>query len=161
VFEETFRRLAQTYVTRRYLESTEADEGFRKCLLVDTSFVKNQYGRTVLGPNPTDRGRKATKVSLLTDINGVPLQVNFHPGNRHDSQTLPHLLQEASRHLGNSMTAFTGLIADKGYDSHDCRTACRMRGLRPHFRKKEDASRAQKTILHKELEGLLNVLSRA
>ena len=29
-------------------------------LVVDTSFVKNVYGRDVTGRNPTDRGRKAT-----------------------------------------------------------------------------------------------------
>jgi putative transposase len=41
-------------------------------LAADTSFVKNVYGKDVTGRNPTDRGRKATKVSLLTDCRGAP-----------------------------------------------------------------------------------------
>ena len=40
-------------------------------LVVDTSFVKNVHGKDVTGRNPTDRGRKATKISLLTDSHGT------------------------------------------------------------------------------------------
>ena len=53
--------------------------------LVDTSFVKKQYW---LGKNPTDRGRKATKVSLLIDGVGTPIEMAFHPANKHDCCTL-------------------------------------------------------------------------
>ena len=37
---------------------------------VDTSFVNNALGRDVVDRNPTYRGRKATKVSLLVDAKG-------------------------------------------------------------------------------------------
>jgi putative transposase len=53
-------------------------------LVVDTSFVKNVYGKDVTGRNPTDRGRKATKASLLTDSQGTPLACVFHKGNKSD-----------------------------------------------------------------------------
>mmetsp|Transcript_101 Transcript_101/g.478 ORF Transcript_101/g.478 Transcript_101/m.478 type:complete len:163 (-) Transcript_101:751-1239(-) len=34
---------------------------------IDASFVKNQYGRDCVGKNHADRGRRATKVSLLNE----------------------------------------------------------------------------------------------
>ena len=37
---------------------------------VDSSYVKNQYGREGVGKNHTDRGRKATKLSLVVDQAG-------------------------------------------------------------------------------------------
>ena len=62
-------------------------------LVVDTTFVKNVYGKDVVGRNPTDRGR--FKVSLLTDSQGTPLCSVFHKAN--NSQTLKHLLETANR----------------------------------------------------------------
>ena len=87
---------------------------------VDTSFVKNVFGKDVTGRNPTDRGRKATKVSLLTDRRGTPLCSVFHKGNKSDILTLKHLLDTASRKT-NQLHAYDALMADKGYDSATCR----------------------------------------
>ena len=55
VFEETYRRLLvlRNRRPRRYC--------------VDSTYVKNQYGRDMIGKNPTDRGRNATKLSVLVD----------------------------------------------------------------------------------------------
>ena len=50
-------------------------------LVIDTSFVKNVHGKDVVGKNPTDRGRKATKVSLLCDGYGTPLCSVLHKAN--------------------------------------------------------------------------------
>ena len=36
--------------------------------IVDSTYVKNAYGRTGLGRNPVDRGRKALKVSAISKI---------------------------------------------------------------------------------------------
>jgi hypothetical protein len=59
VFKRAFEDLRSKYLTLP-----------RKALIADCSFVKNIYGRCVVGRNPTDRGRKATKVSLLADERG-------------------------------------------------------------------------------------------
>ena len=98
-------------------------------LVVDTSFVKNQYGRDVLGRNPTDRARKATKVSMLADADGVPLAFHFHPANKHDSGTIGHLLDTASRKAGGNLQSHESLYADKGYDAASCRSQCVKHGL--------------------------------
>jgi hypothetical protein len=64
VFEHAFSDLRSLYL-----------ELPRRPLIVDCSFVKNIYGRDVVGRNPTDRGRRATKVSLLADTRGAPLGI--------------------------------------------------------------------------------------
>ncbi len=79
-------------------------------LAVDTSFVKNVFGKDVTGRNPTDRGRKATKVSLLTDHRGTPLCSVFHKANKSDILTLKHLLDTSSRKT-NQLHAYNALSA--------------------------------------------------
>ena len=61
VFEEAYAATLNTY--KRICPPT------RYC--IDSSFVKNAYGRQGIGRNPTDRGRRATKLSVVTDQNGV------------------------------------------------------------------------------------------
>jgi hypothetical protein len=56
--------------------------------VVDTTFVKNVFGRNCVGWNPFDRGRKATKVSAVVDHKGIPLSYSFHRANKNDSRTL-------------------------------------------------------------------------
>jgi transposase len=83
-----------------------------KILVADTSFVKNVYGRDVLGKNPTDRGRRATKISLLTDGLGMPVTAVFHQANRSDCKTLPHLLTTANRKVPGILAKFSMITAD-------------------------------------------------
>ena len=97
-------------------------------LIADTSFVKNVHGTQVLGKNPTDRGRKATKISLLTDKQGTPLCTVFHKANKNDCLTLRHLLSTAARKT-DIVRHYRELLADRGYDSQDCRGVCSAFGL--------------------------------
>ena len=73
VFERAFSDLRSLYLLLP-----------RRPLIADCSFVKNVYGRDVVGRNPTDRGRRATKISLLADTRGAPLQTCVHTENRAD-----------------------------------------------------------------------------
>lgn len=105
-------------------------------LCTDTTFVKNVRCRgSVLGRNNTDRGRKATKVSILTDGVGSPLSFCFHPANRNDYTILRHLRDTASRTVG-PLDRFQIIYADKGYDSQTCRSTCVRHGLMPSIPKR-------------------------
>ena len=104
VFEDAFYEMVRARPTKN------------TTLIADTSFVKNVHGTQVLGRNPTDRGRKATKVSLLTDKQGTPLCTVFHKANKNDCCTLRHLLSTAARKT-NIVGRYKELLADKGYDS--------------------------------------------
>jgi len=121
VFETAFSGLAK-------LAGDRASQR-RSVLCTDTSYVKNIQGRgPTLGRNHTDRGRKATKVSVLTDDKGIPLHFCFHPANKNDCTLLRHLLDSASRCIG-PLGRFQSLYADKGYDSQTCRTLCSLHGI--------------------------------
>jgi transposase len=117
VFEDGFYNLVSTYTARHKLP-----------LIADTSYVKNVHGRDVLGRNHTDRGRNATKVSLISDSRSVPIALAFHRGNRNDCRTLAHILAVAAR-KSCCIEDHRSLHADKGYDSTACRNACRRFGL--------------------------------
>lgn len=99
-------------------------------LVLDTSFVKNVHGSDVLGPNPTDRGRKASKLSLLTDSRGTPLCAVLHKANKNDALTLKHTLETFKRKV-SCHDNFSSLLADKGYDASHCRIVCENHNLKP------------------------------
>ena len=84
VFEDAFKNLSSMYLRNNI-----------NGLIVDASFIKNVFGRELIGSNHTDRGRNATKVSLLTDLRGIPLAATYQKPNQHDSQSLRHLLTTA------------------------------------------------------------------
>jgi transposase len=89
-------------------------------IVTDTTFVKNIFGQDNCGRNPTDRGRKATKVSLITNEAGDPLSCTFHPANKADCTILRHTLDEFYRK--RSAKTYSCIHADKGYDSQTCRS---------------------------------------
>lgn len=118
LFERAFHDLLKYYLRRR--------GGLSKNVVVDTSFVKNVWGRDCLGKSPVDRGRKATKVSVLTDGVGTPLHLLFHPGNKNDGKTLSHMLQNVK----NKLVDIRGrsLFGNKAYDTGPCRDAIQRHG---------------------------------
>ena len=126
VFENAFYECVRDYKRKRSRNrNSKQNKG-----VIDTSYVKNVFGCDVVGKNPTDRGRKATKVSLLVDGTGTPLATTFHRGNRHDCKTLKHSLNTAERHVGVKGW-LSSIYGDKGYDSSECRTICKEYGARP------------------------------
>ena len=126
VFEHAHQQLLHFYTKR----------GLSSHVVVDTSFVKNVYGRDCLGKSPVDRGRRATKVSIAVDAVGTPLQLLFHPGNKNDSRTLPHLLARLSRH---TLVKGKMIFADKGYDTSYCDETIRSYGLQNSVSRKRSS----------------------
>lgn len=127
VFDAAYSRALQTYKrlfpTRHYC--------------VDSSYVKNAFGREGVGRNHTDRGRKALKLSVVVDQHGISHGVCCHPGNRPDVCLFESALQAMIVDLeGRPM------YADKGYDSRHNREVCRRHGLQDRiFRRKSKPTR--------------------
>lgn len=113
VLEKIWITILDQYSTARLSQSPH----WFKELSVDTSMIKNVKGRDCVGPNPTDRGRKATKVSFIIDQAMVPVSCQFYPANHNDITTLiPAVQGIACRiHLDNRYRSV--LAADKGYVS--------------------------------------------
>ena len=77
----------------------------------DTTFVKNIYGTQTIGRNPTDRGRSATKLSVIVNQEGCVSNLVMFPANVSDQRVLQRTLDRAQLRRGVAMHA------DKGYDS--------------------------------------------
>ena len=116
VFRVAYQNLLRLYSRRRR----------PRYYAVDSSFVKNIYGSDCVGRNPTDRGRKASKMPCIVDDLGVPFGVLFTPANQSDLKLFDSTLNSTLTPLDLGKE----LYADKGYDSKANRAVCARHGLR-------------------------------
>jgi len=79
-------------------------------LITDSFTVKSMDGSSGIGRNPTDRGRKGIKVSLICDDRKIATAVHISSANTHDSKLLVPTCNE-------SFTNLTGMecLADSAY----------------------------------------------
>jgi transposase len=106
VFEQAYRALLK--LDRR----TTSRKNRFAC--IDSTFVKNVYGRDCVGRNPIDRGRNATKVSALVDQDGIPLSLVFFPGNISDQRTVHRRVCEPDVSFGGRRcTPTRGMTQEK------------------------------------------------
>src|SRR3954464_6697464 len=84
---------------------------------MDGAMTKAPLGGEATGKNPTDRAKKGTKRSLLTDGRGVPLGLEVAGANRPDMElvgaTLSSIPVERPKPTPKKPQHFLG---DKGYD---------------------------------------------
>ena len=121
IFEKAYRRLL-ALCNRRKRDGT--------FLAIDTTFVKNVFGTDVLGRNPTDRGRKATKVVAVVDERGLPHRLGFLPANVSDYKVLHSVLPLPEDEKGCKV------YADKGFDSDAIRNVIQDAGFEPRIPKR-------------------------
>ncbi len=101
------------------------------------------------GPNPTDRGKKGTKRSLLTEGRGIPIGVSVDGANRHDMKLVEPTLESI---VADRPTPQPGqlqrLCLDKGYDFPEVKQLVARYGYTAHIR-----SRGQERIEKQTLPG--------
>ena len=93
-----------------------------------------EKGGSLTGPNPTDRGKKGSKLHVLSDAEGMPLVVGVSAANVHDSQALQPLIAAVPAirsRRGPRRRRPATLRADKAYQSAEHRTWLRGRGITP------------------------------
>lgn len=84
------------------------------------------------GPNPTDRGKKGSKIHLLVDRRGLPLSIGISAANLHDSQALIPLVRgipPIRSRRGPRRRRPGKLHGDKGYDYRHLRRWLASRGI--------------------------------
>lgn len=128
IFEKAFHDLVSFYLKQM---------GFSNEVIVDTSFIKNVYGKDCIGRSPVDRGRKATKLSAIVDSSGIPLHILFHPGNKSDCKTLDHLLAKTCKHIN---LAGKQMFGDKAYDTKHCSEMVNHFGMTNRISKKRQST---------------------
>jgi len=86
------------------------------------------------GPNPTDRRRPGSKHHVITDAQGIPLNVILTGANDHDvTQLLPLVdgIPPIAGKVGRPQRKPKTLQGDRAYDSNAHRAALRERGITP------------------------------
>ncbi len=102
---------------------------------LDGVMTKAPFGGAATGANPTDRGKRGTKRSQLSDGRGMPLALVVAGANRHDMKltaaTLDHIMVErpvpSEEHPQH-------LCLDAGYDYDAVYEIARAYHYQPHIR---------------------------
>jgi len=114
---------------------------------MDGGITKSPLGGPATGPNPTDRGKKGTKRSLLTEGAGIPIGVAVDGANRHDMKLVEPTLEtivvdrpeptaEEPQHM----------CMDKGYDYDEVRNILQEWGYTAHIRGRGEEKQEKKNI---------------
>lgn len=108
-------------------------------LSMDGAMTKAPFGGAATGPNPTDRGKKGTKRSQLSEGHGLPIAVAVAGANRPDmrlvAETLDAIVVERPE---PSEEEPQGLCLDAGYDYQAVRDDVAARGYTAHIRPRRD-----------------------
>ena len=122
VFQATYASLLDRYASARN----------QKYYIIDSSHIKNAYGRQGLGRSPVDRGRKGLKISILADENGMVHSIRNDAANVSDFKLFTPMLTSMLINLRR-----IEVFADKGYDSKANREAAYEQGFLPRIMKRK------------------------
>jgi transposase len=101
------------YLRNIYFKSTKSN-----VQIIDSSFIPNKYGQNNISRNKFYKNKNGNKISLLTDIHGVPLSVFMDKGSVHDISFMSKHLKDCKFIFKNKNNT---LLADKGYESKKLR----------------------------------------
>ena len=97
------------------------------------------------GANPTDRGKRGVKRSLLTEAQGVPVGVAVDGANRHDMKLVrPTLDSVVVARPEPTPEQLQGMCLDKGYDFDEVRRTLEEFGFTAHIRSRGEEAKAIK-----------------
>jgi putative transposase len=96
--------------------------------------TKAPLGGVGTGANPTDRGKKGTKRSILVDERGIPLSITVDGANRHDKMLVKKTLDAIIFERPSPDDVIQNICMDKGYDFPDIRKLVEDYGFTAHIR---------------------------
>jgi transposase len=88
------------------------------------------------GPNPTDRAKSGVKRHILTDARGVPIAALITGANVPDAAMINEVLDAVAIRGPRGPRRPEHLCLDKGYDYPHVAPAIRLRGIKPHIRRR-------------------------
>lgn len=86
------------------------------------------------GRNPTDRGKRGSKRSVLTDEKGLPLSIVISGANTHDVKLLAATLDGVIIERPDEDSPKQNLCLDAGYVGETAKSEIENRGYIPHVR---------------------------
>ena len=114
---------------------------------MDGAMTKAPLGGESTGRNPTDRGKRGVKRSLLTEGRGVPVGLSVDGANRHDMKLVDSTLGSIPVERPTpSSDEPQHLSLDKGYDYDAVRATVAAYGYTAHIRTRGEESTAKRAI---------------
>lgn len=103
------------------------------------------------GPNPTDRAKKGTKRSIVTEASGVPVGVAVDGANRNDFKMARETIESIPiQRPRPTPSAPQGMCLDKGYDYDEVEALLREFKFTAHIRRRgEDPQQIKRQANHK------------
>jgi putative transposase len=113
---------------------------------VDGAMTKAPLGGESTGKNPTDRGKRGTKRSLMTEAKGIPVGLVVDGANVHDVRLLQQTVDDCfDRFECSEANNDEHLCLDKAYDSAAIRDLVEsVYGYTSHIRSRGEEQRALK-----------------
>jgi putative transposase len=90
---------------------------------IDSKSCPAPLGGEETGKNPTDRGKRGSKIHLLVDEKGAPLALHVTGANEHDKWSADDLIISIVVERPDPEKVEQHLCADKGYDYDDVHQA--------------------------------------
>ncbi len=120
-------------------------------LAMDGAMGKAPLGGQKTGPNPTDRAKKGTKRSLLTDGRGAPLGLVVAGANVNDHKLMRSTLQSIPvKRPTPTARRRQGLCLDKGYDYDEVQALAREFGFTLHLRRRGEEQKVLVRSAHQK-----------
>ena len=101
---------------------------------IDGAMTKAPLGGIGTGANPTDRSKKGTKRSILTDGKGIPLPVTVDGANRHDKKLVKRTFDAIIFQRPSPNEEIQNICMYKGYDFPDIRQMVKEYGYTAHIK---------------------------
>ena len=137
IFEMVYRKLINKYLSHNRKRKT-------KYLLIDSSMILNINGTIKAKRNPIFKSKKVTKLSTVTDINGISLSLLMENGTDHDRKiALKHVDSYFLKKIVKSDTCC--VLGDAGYDSKKLKDKLEENNL-THMIYKNPRNRKNKNI---------------
>ena len=89
--------------------------------ITDTTLIPNKLGINDIGYNPQYPKHKTCKISIISDINGIPFNISCSSGNINDSKILNTQLDDFKNNNSDLLNNNNILLGDAGYDSNKLR----------------------------------------
>lgn len=102
---------------KKYITKKTKNKSYN-IMLTDTTLILNKLGIDNVGYNPQMPKHKTTKISLITDVYGAPLNLNIYSGNINDSKILNDQFDDFINTNKQLLNNNNILLGDAGYDSN-------------------------------------------
>ena len=86
--------------------------------ITDTSLVANKNGSDKVSYNPQLTKHKSTKIYVISDDKGIPLDINIYSSNMNDPKILNMHLDTFTNSVNFEKNNNNLLLADSDYDSN-------------------------------------------